>query len=240
MSRSLSNSAATWQAKRASTSAASWTRKSRAARPSWLSTGGFIITSPHRVTFGQILRKNYPTVVGTSVVDESMSAATVVGPLCTPLDLLADTMPLGHAEVGRSDRCVPVRRIWTLCQSDPFPESSGAGRVACLIPPPRPSPDIESTADIWQQYPDTFDRNHMSERLSPSGAHSDASWNGEEPLVSVIVPAYNAESHIARALQSISGQTYPKRRNYRRRRWLNRCDEEGRSPLRLLTPGTSA
>ena len=50
--------------------------------------------------FGQILRKNYPTVVGTSVVGESMSAATVVGPLCTPLDLLADTMPLGHAEVG--------------------------------------------------------------------------------------------------------------------------------------------
>ena len=29
-----------------------------------------------------------------------MPAATVVGPLCTPLDLLADSMPLGHAEVG--------------------------------------------------------------------------------------------------------------------------------------------
>ena len=50
--------------------------------------------------FGQILRKNYPAVVGTAVVNESMPAATVVGPLCTPLDLLADSMPLGHAEVG--------------------------------------------------------------------------------------------------------------------------------------------
>ena len=50
--------------------------------------------------FGQILRKNYPAVVGTAVVNDSMPAATVVGPLCTPLDLLADSMPLGHAEVG--------------------------------------------------------------------------------------------------------------------------------------------
>ena len=50
--------------------------------------------------FGQILRKNYPAVVGTAVVNESMPTATVVGPLCTPLDLLADSMPLGHAEVG--------------------------------------------------------------------------------------------------------------------------------------------
>ena len=50
--------------------------------------------------FGQILRKNYPAVVGTSVTAEEMPVATVVGPLCTPLDLLADAMPLGHAEVG--------------------------------------------------------------------------------------------------------------------------------------------
>ncbi len=50
--------------------------------------------------FGQILRKNYPAVVGTAVVGDSMPAVTVVGPLCTPLDLLADAMPLGHARVG--------------------------------------------------------------------------------------------------------------------------------------------
>lgn len=46
--------------------------------------------------FGQVLRKNYPaTVNGGSGEDE---IASVVGPLCTPLDLLADRMALKTAE----------------------------------------------------------------------------------------------------------------------------------------------
>jgi diaminopimelate decarboxylase len=51
--------------------------------------------------FGQVIRKNYPAAIGnrmSSPVD--VASASVVGPLCTPLDLLADRMPLGHAEVG--------------------------------------------------------------------------------------------------------------------------------------------
>jgi diaminopimelate decarboxylase len=48
--------------------------------------------------FGQVIRKNYPVVaVERSDEEEIMS---VVGPLCTPLDLLADRMPLSHLEVG--------------------------------------------------------------------------------------------------------------------------------------------
>ena len=51
--------------------------------------------------FGQVIRKNYPVAVGTRMVSASESAAAfVVGPLCTPLDMLAERMELAHAEVG--------------------------------------------------------------------------------------------------------------------------------------------
>jgi len=51
--------------------------------------------------FGQVLRKNYPVLVGNRVESEGEAEiASVVGPLCTPLDLLADRMPLGHAREG--------------------------------------------------------------------------------------------------------------------------------------------
>lgn len=51
--------------------------------------------------FGQVIRKNYPVLVGNRVVTEGETEqASVVGPLCTPLDILADKMPLGHAHEG--------------------------------------------------------------------------------------------------------------------------------------------
>lgn len=51
--------------------------------------------------FGQVIRKNYPVIVGNRVVPAGETKpASVVGPLCTPLDLLADKMDLGHALEG--------------------------------------------------------------------------------------------------------------------------------------------
>ena len=51
--------------------------------------------------FGQVIRKNYPVLVGNHVMPEGEAQlASVVGPLCTPLDILADKMPLGHAAEG--------------------------------------------------------------------------------------------------------------------------------------------
>jgi diaminopimelate decarboxylase len=50
--------------------------------------------------FGQILRKNYPVVIANRIGAERRESASVVGPLCTPLDLLADRMELAQAEVG--------------------------------------------------------------------------------------------------------------------------------------------
>jgi diaminopimelate decarboxylase len=50
--------------------------------------------------FGQVVRKNYPVGIGTRMNAPDVEIATVVGPLCTPLDLLADRMNLPVAQVG--------------------------------------------------------------------------------------------------------------------------------------------
>jgi diaminopimelate decarboxylase len=49
--------------------------------------------------FGQVIRKNYPVAVGNRM-DADREAVSVVGPLCTPLDLLAERMELPRAEPG--------------------------------------------------------------------------------------------------------------------------------------------
>jgi len=50
--------------------------------------------------FGQVLRKNYPVVIANRVRGGPREIASVVGPLCTPLDLLADRMELAEAHPG--------------------------------------------------------------------------------------------------------------------------------------------
>jgi diaminopimelate decarboxylase len=50
--------------------------------------------------FGQVIRKNYPAVIGNKVAGGEREAVSVVGPLCTPLDLLADQMEMARAEPG--------------------------------------------------------------------------------------------------------------------------------------------
>lgn len=50
--------------------------------------------------FGQVIRKNYPVVIGNRVQGARREIASVVGPLCTPLDVLADRMDLAEASEG--------------------------------------------------------------------------------------------------------------------------------------------
>ena len=50
--------------------------------------------------FGQVIRKNYPVVVGNRVNGMERETVTVVGPLCTPLDRRAERMELARADVG--------------------------------------------------------------------------------------------------------------------------------------------
>lgn len=48
---------------------------------------------------GQVIRKNYPVAIGNRMQEEKSEIASVVGPLCTPLDVLAERMELPMAQV---------------------------------------------------------------------------------------------------------------------------------------------
>ncbi|MDQ5925854.1 MAG: diaminopimelate decarboxylase, partial [Pseudomonadota bacterium] len=50
--------------------------------------------------FGQVLRRNYPVTVGNRVGELAMEQVSVVGPLCTPLDVLAHKVTLPKAQEG--------------------------------------------------------------------------------------------------------------------------------------------
>ncbi len=50
--------------------------------------------------FGQVIRKNYPVAVANKMASAETEEVSVVGPLCTPLDILANNMTLPTAEIG--------------------------------------------------------------------------------------------------------------------------------------------
>ena len=54
--------------------------------------------------FGQVIRKNYPAAIGNRMAadggEDARETVSVVGPLCTPLDVLAERMELARADVG--------------------------------------------------------------------------------------------------------------------------------------------
>jgi diaminopimelate decarboxylase len=51
---------------------------------------------------GQVIRKNYPVAIASRMeaAEDDTEVVNIVGPLCTPLDILADRMPLPRADVG--------------------------------------------------------------------------------------------------------------------------------------------
>jgi diaminopimelate decarboxylase len=50
--------------------------------------------------FGQVIRKNYPEAIGNRIGEPIAEIASIVGPLCTPLDVLGDRIHLPLAQEG--------------------------------------------------------------------------------------------------------------------------------------------
>jgi diaminopimelate decarboxylase len=50
--------------------------------------------------FGQVIRRNYPIVIGNRMDETATETVSVVGKLCTPLDVLGDRVILPPADVG--------------------------------------------------------------------------------------------------------------------------------------------
>ncbi len=50
--------------------------------------------------FGQVIRRNYPVAIGNRMDGAEREVVSIVGPLCTPLDLLAERVELPVAQPG--------------------------------------------------------------------------------------------------------------------------------------------
>ena len=50
--------------------------------------------------FGQVIRRNYPVAIGNRIGSDATENVSVVGCLCTPLDVLADNVELPRAGIG--------------------------------------------------------------------------------------------------------------------------------------------
>lgn len=62
--------------------------------------GGLNHHLPASGNFGQVIRRNYPVAIGNRLHGGDREIVSIVGPLCTPLDLLADQVELPTAQVG--------------------------------------------------------------------------------------------------------------------------------------------
>ena len=49
---------------------------------------------------GQVIRKNFPVIIGNRIRAAETKTVSITGPLCTPLDVIADSVALPHADAG--------------------------------------------------------------------------------------------------------------------------------------------
>ncbi|MEO0973930.1 MAG: pyridoxal-dependent decarboxylase, exosortase A system-associated [Pseudomonadota bacterium] len=75
-------------------------RKISRGHPFLITDGGLHHQLAASGNFGQVLRKNYPVLLASRMHEQEREVQSVVGPLCTPLDLLGDRMALAPADEG--------------------------------------------------------------------------------------------------------------------------------------------
>ena len=62
---------------------------------------GFIITYLIRGILVKSFEKNYPVAIANKLnANNDNELVNIVGPLCTPLDILADKVDLPHSDIG--------------------------------------------------------------------------------------------------------------------------------------------
>lgn len=75
-------------------------RKQSRGRTFLVTDGGLHHQLAASGNFGQVLRRNYPVVIGNRMDQAATETVSVVGKLCTPLDLLGDRVVLPPSGVG--------------------------------------------------------------------------------------------------------------------------------------------
>jgi diaminopimelate decarboxylase len=66
----------------------------------WVCDGGMHHNLANSGNLGQVFRKNYPVFLANCIASENIQQVDIVGPLCTPLDIIASNISLPCAEIG--------------------------------------------------------------------------------------------------------------------------------------------
>ena len=125
-----SNSGATSSASAGCTSRASSTGRCPAGRRILVVDGGMHHQLAASGNFGQVIRRNYPVAVGNRLERADAETVSVVGCLCTPLDLLGDDVALAATPRSGTWSCVPGRRLRSDREPDRVPRPPAARRGA--------------------------------------------------------------------------------------------------------------
>lgn len=75
-------------------------KKSSRGQTFLMTNGGLHHHLSNSGNFGQVIRKNYPVVLANRMEAESKGVVEIVGPLCTPLDIVGAKLELPVAQVG--------------------------------------------------------------------------------------------------------------------------------------------
>jgi diaminopimelate decarboxylase len=75
-------------------------RKQSRGRTFLVTDGGLHHQLAASGNFGQVVRRNYPVAIGNRMDEEASETATIVGRLCTPLDLLGDRVLVPPSDIG--------------------------------------------------------------------------------------------------------------------------------------------
>ncbi|PMS16821.1 pyridoxal-dependent decarboxylase, exosortase A system-associated [Trinickia dabaoshanensis] len=75
-------------------------RKASRGRTFLITDGGLHHHLAASGNFGQVLRRNFPALLGNRLNDAPQERCDIVGCLCTPLDRIADDVPLPDARIG--------------------------------------------------------------------------------------------------------------------------------------------
>ena len=80
---------------------------------------------------GQVIKRDYPVIAPARMDATACRPATIVGPLCTPLDTLARKPQMPDSTRRRPDRRAAIGRLWPDGEPSRLPEPQGSGRGAC-------------------------------------------------------------------------------------------------------------
>jgi diaminopimelate decarboxylase len=66
----------------------------------WVCDGGMHHNLANSGNLGQVFRKNYPVFLANCIESEHLQLVDIVGPLRTPLDIIASSISLPSGEIG--------------------------------------------------------------------------------------------------------------------------------------------